>query len=131
VSLSELAALLEYFEYKPDGNLKSLLDVSIRQPKLSASSVDAPDDELDMTSSSEPQDKVAKAPVVLTPHFKPNLTIQPVNVFDAFQGGRLPPQMVDEIVVSEEVSAYYPVVQISDFWLLRVRFSNLTFPLLL
>jgi hypothetical protein len=115
--------MIQYLEYKPDGGLKSLLDVSgLQSTKPQPSeSLDTSDADLSgISPDSEPAKDASKAAVMLTPHFKPNLTIQAVNVFDAFVEGRLPAQMADEIVVSHDVSGYYPVVQISDFWLLRV-----------
>lgn len=55
------------------------------------------------------------------PYFKPNLTISMVNEHSVVPSTRMPPAFAEQADISMDLGRYYPVVHISEFWLLRVR----------
>jgi hypothetical protein len=55
-------------------------------------------------------------------YVKPNITISMVNEFSKQHPSRIPPHMAKVLEVSSEHDRYNPIIHISDFWLLRVRF---------
>lgn len=101
--------------------MKSLLDTSAPtsdpSPQKPADRVS--DDDFDLPADSS--EAAAGEQEELVPHFKPNITVEMVDHFSSYAGGRLPQVMEQELVMVEGQNAYYPVVHVSEFWLLRVR----------
>lgn len=122
----QYADLIAHHAFDPEGGKKSLLDTAsaaasqARRPVSGAS-----DPELDgqpVVGSDAPE--TVSAPLV--PHFKPNLTIEVVDYFATSASGKIPPPMRDALVFDDNHDGYYPVVQSSEFWLLRVRTCRVT-----
>jgi hypothetical protein len=109
------AALIERREYTERDTDKFLLGSG----STNESTAKLPDSPSELPSVVA-DDDANKPAAPLEPFFKPNLTISLVNEFQTHSIARLQPQMRDEMDVNKTSQRYYPIVQISEFWLLQV-----------
>lgn len=51
--------------------------------------------------------------------WKPNVTVNFIDDFQTFQLEKLPPHLIGKIQLERSTLTYYPIVDMSEFWLLQ------------